>query len=193
MKIIIFISILLSFTLNSFAQNDSLHISSSEKIEKDTSSVIFTHSGKKATWMSVAVPGLGQAYNKKYWKIPVIYGLLGTFGYFAQKNNTEYMFYRQAYRDRIDGYTVQDPNSTVYSELLSNDELKTEMKRWERNRNFNYIGIFLTYIANIVDASVDANLFYYDISDDLSLKVDPVLLNTSNTTNTVGLKCRISF
>jgi len=193
MKTIISILFLLSFTSFSFAQNDSLHISSSEKTKKDTSSVLFTHSGKKATWMSVAVPGLGQAYNKKYWKIPVIYGLLGTFGYFAHKNEQEYIFYRNAYKDRVEGVTVQDPNSSVYSEMLTDEDLKSEMKRWERNRNFNYIGIFLTYIANIVDASVDANLFYYDISDDLSFKVDPVLINTSNTTSTLGVKCRFSF
>jgi len=193
MKRIFSILFLLSFTVYSFAQNDSLHISQKENTKKDTTSVIFTHSAKKATWMSFALPGLGQAYNKKYWKIPIIYGLLGTFGYFAQKNHKEYVFYRDAYKDRIDDVTSQDPNSTVYAELLSDEELKTEMKRWERNRNLNYIGLFLTYIANIVDASVDANLFYYDISDDLSLRFDPMLINTSNTTSAFGVKCRISF
>ena len=193
MKKIVSILFLLSFTVYGIAQNDSLHISKIEKAEKDTSSVIFTHSAKKATWMSFALPGLGQAYNKKYWKIPVIYGLLGTFGYFAQKNHKEYVFYRSAYKDRIDGLTFQDPNSTIYSELLSDEELKTEMKRWERNRSLNFIGLFLTYIANIVDASVDANLFYYDISDDLSLRFDPMLINTSSTTSAFGVKCRISF
>lgn len=188
MKKLFSILFLLSFTFYGLAQNDSLN-TSSEKNADGT----FTHSAKKATWMSVAVPGLGQAYNKKYWKIPIIYGLLGTFGYFAKVNNDEYIFYRDAYKDRIDGVTFQDPNSTVYHELLSDEELKTEMKRWERNRNLNYIGLFLTYIANIVDASVDANLFYYDISDDLSLRLDPMLINTSNTTSAFGIKCRISF
>ena len=192
MKYYISIFLFITASLSGFSQNDSLVISKDSSVEKDTSSVMFTHSAKKATWMSVAVPGLGQAYNKKYWKIPVIYGLLGTFGYLAHKYEQEYVFYRQAYKDRLNGDTTQDPDGS-YSEILSNDELKAEMKRWERNRNFNYIGIFLTYIANIVDASVDANLYYYDISDDLSFRVDPVLINTSNTTATLGVKCKCSF
>lgn len=193
MKYTFLILLTISFAINSLAQNDSLHLSKGEEVQEDTLSVIFTHSAKKATWMSVVIPGLGQAYNRKYWKIPIIYGLLGTFGYFANENQKGYMLYRGAYKDRIDGITFQDQNSTVYIELLSNDELKTEMKRWERNRNLNYIGIFLTYIANIVDASVDANLYYYDISDDLSLKVSPVMINTFNTTSTIGFNCKISF
>ncbi len=170
--------------------------------KKDTTVINYNllHSPQKATWMSVVLPGLGQVYNKKYWKVPVIYGLFGTFGYLSVQYNNNYMEFRQHYKDRIDGKTTQQETGE-YWEMLTNDQLKQEMKRWERNRNFNYIGIFLTYIANIIDASVDAYFFYYDISDDLSLKLEPEIKTYSysgsnlnfNNTNTFGFKVKLSI
>jgi len=159
------------------------------------------HSPKKATWMSVAVPGLGQIYNKKYWKVPIIYGLFGTFGYLSGQYNKNYLEYRQHYKDRLEGLTQQKEEGE-YWEVLTTDQLKQEMKRWERNRNFNYIGIFLTYIANIIDASVDAYFFYYDISDDLSMKIEPSVkaysfnnlqYNNANNFGTIGLSVKFSI
>jgi hypothetical protein len=177
--IILFFIFLLA--TNSFAQTENTEILDSVPI----------HSPKKATLYSTFLPGLGQVYNKKYWKVPVLYGLFGTFTYFLISNNKQYVIYRQAYRDRVDGYTFQLTEGS-YIELLDDDQLKTEMKRWERNRNFNGIGIFLTYIANIIDANVDAHFFDYDISDDLSLHVMPYL-PPSLSKSGVGFTCILTF
>ncbi len=152
---------------------------------------VIIHSSKKATLYSTFLPGLGQVYNKKYWKVPVIYGLFGTFTYFMIYNNNQYQIYRQAYKDRVEGITKQQDEGE-YIELLDNEQLKTEMKRWERNRNFNIIGIFLTYIANVIDANVDAHFFDYDISDDLSLHLTPCV-NPRLSTSSVGFTCTITF
>jgi hypothetical protein len=192
MKLFIYILILANFILPTKAQTDSLNTPNNDTTENSSIILNQKHSPKLATWLSVAVPGTGQIYNKKYWKVPIIYGLFGTFGYFANKYEKEYLFYRQAYKDRLNGLTTQ-LSAGEYYQLLSNDELKSEMKRWERNRNFNYIGIFLTYIANIVDASVDANLYYYDISDDLSIRIEPIIYSNNNCPNTIGVNCKISF
>ena len=164
------------------------------KAQTDTIIVdtISIHSPKKATLYSTFLPGLGQIYNKKYWKVPVLYGLLGTFTYFVIYNDHQYMIYRQAYRDRIDGFTQQQDEGE-YIDVLSNDQLKSEMKRWERSRNFNAIGIFLTYIANIIDANVDAHFFDYDISDDLSLRIMPVASPVISENSQFGVTCVLSF
>ena len=180
LKYILLIFIILLVT-NSYSQTNETEIQDSIPI----------HSPKKATLYSTFLPGLGQIYNKKYWKVPVLYGLLGTFTYFVVYNNNQYMIYRQAYRDRVDGFTTQQDEGE-YIEILDDEQLRTEMKRWERNRNLNGIGIFLTYIANIIDANVDANFFDYDISDDLSLHVIPAM-KPGLSKSGIGFTCVITF
>jgi len=166
--------------------------SQTNKTEKqEVQDSIPIHSPKKATLYSTFLPGLGQVYNKKYWKVPVIYGLFGTFTYFLISNNEQYLIYRAAYKDRVLEVTKQQDEGS-YIELLDDEQLKTEMKRWERNRNFNAIGIFLTYIANVIDANVDAHFFDYDISDDLSLHLTPCV-NPRLSTSAVGFTCTITF
>ena len=180
--IVLLLILLSSITLFSQTEN-------TKKTEIQDS--IPVHSPKKATLYSTFLPGLGQIYNKKYWKVPVIYGLFGTFTYFLIYNNDQYLIYRAAYKDRVLGITQQQDEGS-YIELLDDEQLKTEMKRWERNRNFNAIGIFLTYIANVIDANVDAHFFDYDISDDLSLHLTPCV-NPRLSTSAIGFTCTISF
>lgn len=173
---------LLFFSLSLFSQTEE---------ESETNDSVYVHSPKKATLYSTFVPGLGQAYNKKYWKIPVIYGLIGTFTYFVIYNDKQYMIYRNAYKDRVNDVTFQLDQGT-YIEMLDDEQLRAEMKRWERNRNLNGIGIFLTYIANIIDANVDAHFFDYDISDDLSMRVMPYVPPRLSK-SAVGFTCVITF
>ncbi|MBS1764193.1 MAG: hypothetical protein JSS90_04400 [Bacteroidetes bacterium] len=143
---------------------------------KDTLSII--HSPRKATIYSAILPGLGQAYNRKYWKIPVIYGLGGLLTYFVVDNNKQYVIYKNAFKDRLDG----DP-STVdpYVNIYSDDDLRVLKNYYRRNRDLAYIGMGVTYILNIIDAAVDAHLFYFDVSDDLTLKAEPAVAPIHNT------------
>lgn len=144
-------------------------------VKKD--SIALLHSPRKATLLSVAVPGLGQAYNKKYWKIPVIYGLAGLMTYFIVDNNKQYTIYKTAYSVRLDG----DPATIDKFEGTYRDEdLKTLKDYYRRNRDLSIIALGMTYILNIVDAAVDAHLYYFDVSDDLSMKIQPAVNHMPN-------------
>jgi hypothetical protein len=141
------------------------------------SSVVKKHSPKTASILSACVPGLGQAYNKKYWKIPVIYAGIAAFTYFANDNNKEYLKYKQAYKFRTD---TSSGTIDQYVNILTTQNLLDEKNRWRKYRDICIIGGFAFYILNIIDANVDANLFNYEINEDLSIKFEPVINCYSN-------------
>jgi len=132
------------------------------------------HSAKKATIMSVCLPGLGQAYNKKYWKIPVLYAGFGVLTYFIIKNGAEYRNFRTAYNIVVSGDTANFENPYVVRYGGNITLLQEGRNYYRHNLEFTYILTGILYILNIVDASVDANLYNFDVSDDLSLKLEPV-------------------
>lgn len=123
---------------------------------------------RKATIMSALLPGLGQVYNKKIWKVPIIYAGLGGFGYMFIANNNEYRYYR---KNLIAVYD-EDP-ATVNTSGYSGDQLRLLKIQYRRYRDIGIIGMSLVYIFNIIDANVDGHLKTFDVSDDLSLHVDP--------------------
>ena len=127
---------------------------SSQKIQKEKSP-------KKASIYSAVIPGSGQIYTKKYWKVPIIYGGLVTSAYFINDNNE--------YRDAalLSYETGEDQLGYTYSELII---LKDHYKR---NREISYFAFVGVYILNIIDASVNAHLFHFDVSDDISLNIRP--------------------
>jgi hypothetical protein len=123
---------------------------------------------KKAAVMSACLPGLGQAYNKKYWKIPIVYGLLGTFGYFTYTNHNTYKAYSNALRNRYDSDTTND-TFLQYSE----DNLVTLKRTARRYRDLSILGASLIYLIQIVDANVDGHLANFDV-DNISFHVSPM-------------------
>jgi hypothetical protein len=157
---------------------------------------VVLHSPKKASLYSTICPGLGQAYNKKYWKIPVLYAGFAGLGYLIYSNQKDYIRFRTAYRIRLDG----DPatiDEFVFS-IRSDDKLLKATKTIHRWRDLSIFGTALLYVMNIVDASVDAHLFSFDVSDDLSLNVQPVFISTASLTNKQpvnlpGLSIHINF
>ena len=124
---------------------------------------------EKAAVYSAIIPGLGQAYNKKYWKIPVIYSGLITSAYYIQTSNESYTLYKNVYLSRISG-----ENSDQFQGQYSNTDLITLTNFHRRNREISILCFIGTYLLNIIDASVSAHLFNYDISDDLSLNIQPI-------------------
>ncbi len=145
------------------------------------------HSPKKASLMSTVVPGLGQVYNKKYWKVPIIYGGLAGLAYSFNFNQTQYVIFRDAYRDRLLGVPDAYPRYTP-------DNLNTLQAYYLRFRNLSAIGISLLYLMNIIDASVDAHMFAFDVSDNLSLNIRPALINTAFSNHySSGLSLNITF
>ena len=151
-------------------------------------SITHTHSPKKAATLSAILPGLGQAYNQKYWKMPIIYvGFIGL-GYAVIYNHNAYTEYLNAYKKAINNPT-NDPQYTNYTANLN-----LYQNAYHRYRDLSIIGCAALYILNIIDANVDANLFSFDVSDDLSLKIQPAILNFSNnTTATRGLSLKITL
>ncbi|MBT6699995.1 MAG: hypothetical protein HOB15_06255, partial [Flavobacteriales bacterium] len=131
---------------------------SSQKIQKDKSP-------KKAAIYSAVIPGAGQIYTKKYWKVPIIYGGLVTSAYFINDNNNQYKEYREA--ALLSYETGEDQLGYTYSELI------TLKDHYKRNREISYFSFVGVYILNIIDASVNAHLFHFDVSDDISLNIRP--------------------
>lgn len=136
----------------------------------DTVTVITRpHSPTKAAIFSAIVPGAGQVYNRKYWKVPIVYAGLGGFGYLLVQNQQLFAKYRDVLILRADStFTGVDPYAH-----LSDDQVYSYRETVRRNRDLCFIGMFAIYVLNIVDASVDAHLFTFDVSEDLSLNVVP--------------------
>jgi hypothetical protein len=148
-----------------FSQSDTLRQTT------DTLPPISKHSPKTASLLSAVVPGLGQAYNRKYYKIPLIYAAFGTVGYFVWQNNSYYQEFKTAYSYRTDNDSLTIDKYTNYSAA----NLLTLKDYHRRNLELTVIIGTVIYILNIVDASVDAHLFDFDVSDKLSMRVAPSL------------------
>lgn len=125
----------------------------------------------RATLYSAILPGLGQAYNGRYWKIPIIYALFGTMYYFAADNNQKYIDFKYAYQY----FDTDKQPEWVNESITDKNYLKDRMEFYKRNRDFNIILGGMFYLLNILDANVDAHLMDFDVSDDLSLRIEPDL------------------
>ena len=162
---------------------------------------------KRAMWLAIVIPGAGQIYNRKYWKLPIVYGgFLGCL-YAIRWNNQMYNDYSQAYMDIMDN----DPNTQSYNEFLhlgatitpENTERYQDMFRRRKDyyRRYRDLSVFIligVYALSVIDAYVDASLSEFDISKDLSLRVQPAIINNGTSTNplkssSLGLQCFITF
>lgn len=140
----------------------------------------------KAAFYSAILPGLGQAYNKKYWKIPIVYGAIGTSMYFYFDNNKKYHQYRDAYKRRLAGY-----NDDAY-QYLDNQRLIEAQRFYQRNRDLSLLVTAAFYVLNIVDANVDAHLMQFNVSDKLTLSPD-VYQNQIDYKPNLGLTLQMKF
>ena len=140
----------------------------------------------KAAFFSAVLPGLGQAYNKKYWKIPLVYGALGTSIYFYVDSNKKYHQYRDAYKSRLEGYITDD------LAFLDNNRLIAGQKFYQRNRDLSALITLAFYALNIIDANVDAALIQFNVDENLSIR--PVLYPNDVTLKiNVGLTFNYNF
>ncbi|MBO9733125.1 MAG: hypothetical protein J7623_31075 [Chitinophaga sp.] len=146
------------------------------------------HSPRKAALYSAVVPGLGQAYNREYWKMPLVYAALGTCTYFFIDNMNTYKLFRDAYRLRMDG----NPDTETTDERIkrfSNEGLKVNRDQYRQYVDYSVLFFILAYGLNIVDATVFAHLRNFDMSDDLSMRVSPTLINN----RTLGIGVHLSI
>ncbi|MBQ6693647.1 MAG: hypothetical protein IJN24_02080 [Bacteroidaceae bacterium] len=160
---------------------------------------------QKATWLAVVFPGAGQIYNRKYWKLPIVYG--GFIGclYAFNWNSQMYSDYRQAFLDIMDA----DPNTDSYKDFFrpgydfeKNEEYLKEVfkKRKDRYRRWRDLSVFAfigVYALSVIDAYVDAQLASFDISDNINLTLTPQMIHDKNNLNPennyYGFNCNITF
>lgn len=157
----------------------------------------------KSLWMAMVLPGAGQIYNRKYWKLPIIYGGFVGCAYALTWNTKMYNDYSQAYQDIMS----DNPNNDSYKDFIpsyvdieSNKEyyqntFKNAKDVYRRQRDLSIFAFIGVYLLSVIDAYVDAELSDFDISKDLSLKLEPTLFNdvVRNRPQGIGLQCNIKF
>ena len=166
---------------------DTLLLETTEIIDIETDTL--ENRPNTAMLYSAALPGLGQAYNKKYWKIPIIYGSGVVIGYFINYNH---QLYKQ-YRDGLIALIDQDDRTEPFDPRLDNNDYQRAVDYWRRNRDLLMIGGLLLYVMNIVDAHVDAHLELFTVDDDISLNLEPSFSQTAMQTNLIGLSLKLKF
>ena len=140
----------------------------------------------KAAFYSAIVPGLGQAYNKKYWKIPLVYGAIGTTIYFFISNNKKYNTFRDVYKRRLEGFKDDDYR------YLDDSRLIQAQKFYQNNRDLSALLTAAFYILNIVDANVDAHLKQFNVNDKLTFAPD-LFRNDSTAGQNIGIVLTYNF
>lgn len=164
---------LMAISLDSVALRDTIVAKPKHKIVPRVSTI-----------RSLIFPGLGQAYNRQYWKLPLVAGAFVSLGMIANYNQVRYQKYRAFYyivSQRADDPSYRPPQtvSVVYEDGLARDLDVNQLKRindgFRRNRDYTYIGMFVAWAFNVVDANVSAHLKTFDVSDDISLRVKPII------------------
>ena len=209
----------LEFVKGSNIEQDTLFLSSNEVIvEIDTADIVtvmpdttkvWAPDPIKSLWYSALMPGAGQIYNRKYWKLPIIVGGFMGLAYGISFNSRYYTDYSNAYRDAYSS----DPNANSYINFLpysyrNNKEWIEKNKEWirsslksrkdyyRRNRDLCIVGMLAVHGLAIIDAYVDAQLYNFDISPDVSLKLSPAVLEPSTESRTpsvLGFQCALTF
>ena len=177
-------------TLPGNAQTPKDSASTSLKSTSDTS-VVKRHSPKKAVLYSLVIPGAGQIYNKKYWKTPLVYGALGSTIYFARQNHLEYRGFWEAFLQRTDTNNLAPD---AYEGIYSEGQLISLMNQRLQQRDFMIILAVLAFTLQLVDAYVDAHLFEYDISDNLTMQWRPeIQMQPGWNTTQLGIHSSFRF
>ena len=160
--------------------------------KKNTSRALDPLRPAKAAFYSAVLPGLGQAHNKKFWKIPIVYGAIGTGLYFYLDNNKLYKQYRNAYKRRLAGFTDDEFYGPGDTPFLSDEALIRAQRTLKRNKELSMLVTVGLYVLNIIEANVDAHLLQYNLDENLALK--PFMdFNNPNYTTQIGLSLNIKF
>ncbi len=183
-RIFLIAFLLLSFPFISHSQENIPKNQPAQKVKPDYSHL--PKNPRKASLLSAILPGAGQIYNEKAWKVPIIYAGLITDLYFIGYNNSRYQVFREALKANDRGVPTGFPN-------LNREGLVRNIDYWRGNRDLCYIVLVGIYALNIVDANVDAHLSGFDISDNLTMKIEPKFETYSANSNNMGLSIKLKF
>jgi hypothetical protein len=183
---LVFLTVLFLFPLKGHAQADSTTIELPDSIREKE------HSPTKATIMSACLPGLGQLYNRKYWKIPIVYAGLGIMTYFIVFNATEYLNFKCAYIESVGG--SKNGNYAYLTTKYNKDELLSAREYYQRNLEISCLITAVWYALQILDATVDAHLSTFNITDRLAVKIGPAFQSFGyNGQTSAGFKLSLNF
>jgi hypothetical protein len=196
-KKFILVSLIAFFSANLLAQKDSIptvlktKTLKAKEILKNTGGIYQPLAPSKAAFYSAIFPGMGQIYNKKYWKAPIVWGALAIPAYYYQINNNDYKRFRTAYRLRSNGLVDEfNINGQI---IISTETLETAQAQLRENRDMSLLTGVILYILQIVEASVNAHLLQFNTDDNLSFKPtiisDPIRFEAP----TVGMKIKYTF
>ncbi len=198
------------FTVLVLAQEEQIDIQETDSIPKNLEkkgiviqdSVVYKRAEinplapSKAAFYSAILPGLGQIYNRKYWKVPLVYGAIGTgIGVYTFKDK-EYKRFRAAFKSRQAGFTNDEfyDGSIPGTPRISNQALESAQERTQRDRDLALLVTIGLYVLNIVDANVDSHLKQFNVDDNLSMDIKPFLdLNPINSNPMYGMAVTIKF
>lgn len=175
-----------------------------DTLKKAITPKVWTPNSTKATWLALVIPGGGQIYNRKYWKLPIFYGGFAGCAYALTWNGKMYKDYSQAYKDAVNekwnSSSITDLLPPGYMDKVSKTQLtETLRKRKDTYRRYRDLSIFAfigVYLLSVVDAYVDAELSNFDITPDLSMRVEPAVFNnqmTGSSNKSVGVQCSFRF
>lgn len=183
------------------SQSDSIQKAAQKKVKEK-----WIPNSNKSVWLALAIPGAGQIYNRKYWKLPIIYGGFVGCAYALTWNGKMYKDYSQAYQDIMsdnpnnNSYMDFLPASTTPEEVQKNlasyqERFKKKKDTYRRYRDLSIFAFIGVYLLSVIDAYVDAELSDFDISKDLGMKLEPAVFNDAfrNRPQGVGLQCSIKF
>ena len=173
-----------------------------DSLKKEIDQKIWVPNPTKATWLALVIPGGGQIYNRKYWKLPIFYGGFAGCAYALTWNRKMYKDYPTAYKDAMNGNmqssSITDllPPGYKISETQLKELLRKRKDTYRRYRDLSIFAFIGVYLLSVIDAYVDAELSNFDITPDLSMKVEPAVIDNriNNSSNrSVGLQCSFRF
>ena len=180
-----YIVLFLLFGLTSIFAQETPQIIAADSLKSET---IDPLRPAKAAFYSAIFPGLGQIYNKKYWKLPLVYGAIGTSVYLYLDNQKSYNLYRDEYKNRLAGNPSSSPSLARFDE----SRLIAAQKGFQRNRDLSALFIVGFYVLNIIDANIDAALSQFNVSENLAFKL-AMTNNNSTLKNDFGAALNYSF
>ncbi len=211
MKKLLFLLIFISLTTKIQAQSISVDTSKLVKIENLKKVLTKQDSIKKglkiipriSTIHSAMIPGWGQIDNRQYWKLPIVAGAFGTVVYFIVRNNNRYLYYRDKLVETyIPIFPDRNPPNNISLTLYDSEnkvswdqnQLTNAVSFYRKNRDLSYLFLLVAWAANIIDANVTAHLKTFDVTDDISLKIQPTFTNPEFGTMPIyGAKLTLAF
>ena len=189
-QLLFYIFCIVAFSTIKAQVNDSLrkaYVSDSLKSKQTLKKAIYSKA-RTATILSACLPGLGQAYNKKYWKTPIVLAVIGGAAYWSSYNHKQYKFYSNNLKAEND-----NDSSTINTTNFDTPYLLNEKKYYKKYRDVGIIVVLAGYVLNMIDANVDAHLSTFDVSDDLSLQIKPYYNFNFNTNLLAGISFKLKF